>query len=89
MSREGLITVIELAARVDHLLLAKNGELIASKRILIVLDKLVAFAVGSDRGIDCFDRGVVIGSLGCSWVASSMAREDLNESDLTLSWYSC
>ena len=89
MSTECLISIIELAAGVDHLLLAEGSELISSKDVLIIFDELISFPVGSDGGVDLLDGRVICGRLGSGWITSSVARQNLNEVDLTMGWHTC
>ena len=73
-------------ARVDHLLLAKHRKLISSESVLVVLDEFIAFAIGSDGGVDGLDGFIVFGGLRRGRIASSVAGENLYEGDLALGW---
>jgi hypothetical protein len=68
------------------LLLAKHRKLISSECVRVVFDEFIAFAIGSDGGVDGLDGLVVFGGLGGGRIASSVARDNLYEGNLALGW---
>lgn len=72
LRRKSLVATVELDAGVNHLLLAKDGELISAQRVRVVRQKGVRSSEGLDIGVDLLDGGIVCLRLARCRIASTM-----------------
>ena len=74
---EVLVAVVEVDARVDHLLLAEGGELVGAEGVFVRFDELVAWGVGGDIALDFPDEGLVEDGFAHGGISSPVTGEDL------------
>lgn len=62
--RKSFVTVVELHARVDHLLLAKERELVRAQRVVVVTKELILVGKVFDIGVKLINDGLIKLCLG-------------------------
>ena len=83
MLGQALVAVVKLDARIDHLLLAEEGQVVGTKCIRVTGQKRINSSESSHIGLDIGDESPVRFRLARSWVTCPMAREHLSKSQVT------
>lgn len=73
--------MVELDARVDHVLFAKGCEMVGPEFVLVVLDELIAGSVALGLAVDSGNGSAVHDGFSEGRIPSAMTRQDLGEGE--------
>ena len=82
---ERLVSLVELDARVDQLLLPKGSQIVGTQAVVVRLEERVLPLEGGRILLDLLDQGSVLLTLGRGRIPGSVAGENLRKGDPTSS----